>query len=137
MTYATAKMLMDVGGQPIPQFYDASADAYRPLSAAYPLPVGSGASGFAITQTTLAVTATSQTLIAANAARKYLAWMVVGTADVTISPATPAVVGVGMVYQSNGAGKQGGSEEFPAPPTNAFYAIAAATGSTVIVWEGV
>jgi hypothetical protein len=92
----------------------------------------------AITQTTLAVTASSQTLIAANAARKYLAWMVIGTADVTVSPASPAVVSVGKVYQAAGAGLQGASEDFNGlAPTGAFYAIASATGSTVIVWEGV
>lgn len=94
--------------------------------------------GLAITQTTLAVTASSQTLIAANTNRRYLAWMIVGTQDVTISPASPVVAAAGMVYQAAGASLQGASQEWSSnAPQNAFYAIAASTGSTVIVWEGV
>ncbi len=94
--------------------------------------------GLTITQTTLAVTATSQTLIAANTARRYLSWMVVGTQDVTVSPATPAVAAVGMMYNNGGAGLQGASQEWISnAPQNAFYAIAASTGSTMIVWEGI
>jgi hypothetical protein len=94
---------------------------------------------YAITQTSVTVSTTSAQLIAANANRKYLSWMVIGTADVTIVPgATAAVAGAGLVYQASGAGKQGASEEFPnGAPSNAFQVIAAATGSTVIVWEGV
>lgn len=93
---------------------------------------------YSITQTVVAVTGVDQVLIAANAARKYLAWMVVGTADVTITAgAAAAVNGIGFVFQSNGAGKQGGSEEFPhGAPTNAFHVIAAGAGSSVYVWEG-
>lgn len=95
--------------------------------------------GVTLTQTSVVVTATSAQLIAANLSRKYLAWMVVGTADVTITPgATTAVAGAGRIYQSAGAGKQGAVEEFPAAtPTNAFQIVAAATGSTVYIWEGV
>ena len=94
--------------------------------------------GLTITQTTLAVTASSQTLIAANTNRRYLAWMIIGTADVTISPASPVVVATGLIYQAAGAGKQGASQEWISnAPQNAFYAIAAATGSTVVIWEGV
>jgi hypothetical protein len=100
-------------------------------------PVSLALESYALTQTVVTVTTSSQTLIAANASRKYLSWMVIGTADVTISPATPVVNGTGQMYQSNGATKQGASEEFPhGAPTNAFYVIAAATGSTVVVWEG-
>lgn len=96
-------------------------------------------SKYLITQTSIDVTASSQQLIAANPDRKYLAWMVIGTADVTVSAGTSsAVMGAGLVYQSSGAIKQGASQEFPnGTPTNAFQIIAAATGSTVIVWEGV
>ncbi len=94
--------------------------------------------GLTITQTTLAVTASSQLLIAANTNRRYLQWMIVGTQDVTISPATPVVAGVGMIYNNGGAGLQGASQEWVSnSPQNAFYAIASSTGSTVIVWEGV
>lgn len=109
-------------------------------------PGGGGAGGggtsstpYTITQTVVAVTAASAQVVAANAARRFLAWMVLGTADVTIAPgATAAVVGAGMVYQGSGANKQGASEEFPnGAPSNAFQCIAAAAGSNLIVWEGV
>jgi hypothetical protein len=97
------------------------------------------AAGYSITQTSVTVTATSAQLAPANLARKFLAWMVIGTADVTIAAGTPAAVfGAGIIYQASGANKQGASEEFPnGAPTNAFQVIAAATGSVVIVWEGV
>jgi hypothetical protein len=97
------------------------------------------ASGYSITQTSVTVTATSAQLAPANLARKFLAWMVIGTADVTVAAGTSvAVFGAGIIYQSSGANKQGASEEFPnGAPTNAFQVIAAATGSVVIVWEGV
>lgn len=118
------------------------------VSAANPLPVAvvSGGTGgassaglaYTITQTAVTVGTASSQLVAANANRKYLAWMVLGTADVTVRPgATSAVVGTGLVYQASGTGKQGASQEFPGgAPTNAFQCIAAAAGSTVIVWEG-
>lgn len=95
--------------------------------------------GYVVTQTLVAVTATSVQLVPANPLRKYLSWMVVGTADVTVAAgATAAVVGMGLVYQSSGVGNQGASQEFPSgAPVNAFQAIAAAAGSTMIVWEGV
>lgn len=93
---------------------------------------------YAVTQTSVTVGTASTQLIAANPNRKYLAWMVIGTADVTVVPgAGPAVAGAGLVYQASGAGKQGASEEFPSgAPSNAFQCVAAAAGSTVIVWEG-
>ena len=92
-----------------------------------------------ITQTAVPVTTTSTPICTDNPGRVYLAWMVVGTADVTVSSGSaPAVVGSGFVYQASGASKQGASQEFPTGvPTNAFQAIAAATGSTILVWEGV
>lgn len=97
------------------------------------------ASGYSLTSTAITVTTTSAQLIAANSARKYLSWMVIGTSDVTVSPgATAAVAGAGIVYQSSGAGKQGASQEFPnGAPTNAFQVIGAAAGSIMYVWEGV
>ena len=45
MTYQTAKMLLDATGLPIPQFYDAVADVYRPVSTAFPFPTTPGAGG--------------------------------------------------------------------------------------------
>lgn len=106
-----------------------STDTNFPVSAA----------GYSITQTSVTVTATSAQLAPANLARKFLAWMVIGTADVTVAAGTSAAVfGAGIIYQASGANKQGASEEFPnGAPTNAFQVIAAATGSVVIVWEGV
>lgn len=93
---------------------------------------------FTITQTTFAVTTAAQQFIAANPGRKYLQWMVIGAADVTIAPGASGVtVGAGLIYQAGGAGKQGASEEFQVnAPTNAFQCIAGAAGSTLIVWEG-
>jgi hypothetical protein len=89
---------------------------------------------YSITQTIVPVTASSAQAIAANGARRYLAWMVVGTADVTVSVgSTAAVVGQGFVYPAAGANKH----EFPnGAPANTFQCIAAATGSSLIVWEG-
>jgi hypothetical protein len=94
---------------------------------------------FNVTQTTIAVTGSSQQVVAANPIRRYLAWMVVGTQDVTITAgAAAAVAGVGMIYAAGGAGAQGGSESWTAgAPTNAFQCIAGGAGSTLIVWEGV
>lgn len=94
---------------------------------------------FAITETAVTVTATSALLIGANTSRRYLAWMVVGTATVTIVPgAGPAVAGVGFPYAGGGANQQGAAQEWPhGAPTNAFQCIAPATGSIVYVWEGV
>lgn len=115
---------------------------FTEYGAQYVTPVdGSGVSQsnqITISQTSLAVTASSQTLIAANANRKYLQFMVIGTQDVTISPASPAVFGAGLIYSNGGSNAQGASEDFQGrAPTNAFYAIAAGTGSTIYVWEGV
>jgi hypothetical protein len=130
----------DIGGGLEVQWMKLDAGAVgasAPVNAANPLPVTVN-DKYAITQTIVAVTATSTQLIAANANRKYLSWMVIGTADVTVTPgASAAVVGAGMMYQSSGANKQGASEEFPhGTPTNAFQCIAAATGSSIVVWEG-
>lgn len=114
-----------------PKYTDLTSGLYVPSISIHPAEM-------VITQTTLAVTGSSQTLIAANLARRYLAWMVIGTKDVTISPASPVVAGTGLIYQAAGAGLQGASQEWVNnAPSNAFYAIAAAAGSTVIVWEGV
>lgn len=92
-----------------------------------------------IVQTVINLAAgTSATLIAANAARKSLRWMVVGTNPMTVAPGTGTVtVGQGMNYgPSSGLGQQGGAESFTSDvPTNAFSAISAA-GTTVAVWEG-
>lgn len=127
MSAQTAKMLVDGHGFVIPQQH------YDPTSDSYVL----GNAGYVITETQIPITASSQQIIGQNSNRKFLAWMVVGTADVTISAINPVVSGVGIVYKSSGTGKQGASEEFPdGAPSNAFYAIAAATGSTLIVWEG-
>lgn len=97
------------------------------------------ASPFVITQTAVIVNEISKQLVAANPGRKYLAWMVVGASDITVVPGlTPAVAGLGLIYQTGGVGKQGGSQEFPnGSPTNAFQVISVLAGTTVIVWEGV
>lgn len=93
---------------------------------------------FAVVQSAVAVGAASTQIVPANPARKYLAWMVVGTANVTCTPgANAAVVGLGFVYTPGGASAQGASQEFPhGAPLSAFQCIAPAAGSSVIVWEG-
>ena len=93
---------------------------------------------YAITQSAVPMTGSSVSLVTVNAARRYLAWMVIGTADVTcVAGAGPAVTAIGFVYQASGAGKQGASQEFPhGSPTVAFQCIGAA-GSIIYVWEGI
>jgi hypothetical protein len=82
--------------------------------------------------------ATSAQLIAANATRKGLRWMNIGTNPVTVViGAGPAVVGNGMAYSgAAGTGQQGGSEAFEgtAVPGDQMYAIST-LGTTIIVWE--
>ncbi len=105
--------------------------------AAWVTVIPSSASTMTITQTAVTVTASSQQLVAANATRKYLAWMVVGTANVTISPAATTVSGVGFVYSAGGALSQGGSQEFVGiQAVNEFSVIGVSTGSIVYVWQG-
>lgn len=91
-----------------------------------------------IVQSIINVGVTSTQLVPANPNRKYLAFMVVGTADVTISAGTSAAVfGQGIICQSGGANLQGSGQEFSnGVPTNAFQCIALTTGSNIIVWEG-
>ncbi len=93
---------------------------------------------FALTQTAVAVGTTATPILAANPTRKYLAWMVVGPANVTCAPGAGGVaVGSGFVFTASGSNAQGAAQEFPhGAPTSAFQCIAAAAGSTVIVWEG-
>jgi len=123
-------------GSNIPQAVTSSNPL--PVTVANAVPVTQSGESYVITQTAVAITGTSGQLIAANSTRKYLGWMVIGTADVTCTPgSSAAVVGVGYVYQSAGANKQGSSQEFPhGAPTSAFQCIAAGAGSTVYVWEG-
>ncbi len=125
-------------------FFSAALGRYVQVSDTHPLPVtGGGGSGgglntFTISQTLVAVSAANTPLVAANASRKSLKWMVIGAADVTVAPGTTCAVGVGMIYQAGGAGDghQGSSEDFPnGCPTNAF-ACAAAAGTKILVWEG-
>lgn len=80
-------------------------------------------------------------IVSANASRKYLSFMVVGANDVTVAPGlisgTPVVSGIGLIYQAQAAGKQGGSQEFPnGAPTNSFQAISS-LGSQIIIWDGI
>lgn len=128
-------------------FLKATLGQYVQVSDANPLPVavisgggggGGGLNTYTITQTVHTVTTGSTTLIGANPSRKFLAWMVIGTQDVTIAPASPAVLNAGQIYAAGGdVNKQGASEEFSnGCPTNAFYCIAVATGSNIVVWEG-
>lgn len=136
-------LLLDTNGRPIPQYFDVTLDQFVAITTATPLPTaGGGGSGgglntFAVTQTVIAVSANDTVLIAANALRKSLKWMVIGAADVTVKPGTTCTAGIGMVYQSSGSdGKQGGAEDFPnGCPTNAF-ACAAASATRIVVWEG-
>lgn len=82
--------------------------------------------------------ANSATLIAANANRKALRWMITGTNPMTVVPgAGPAVAGAGMNYSpGSGTGYQGGSDSFAGEvSTQAFSAISTG-GTTVVVWEG-
>lgn len=98
--------------------------------------------GAAVTWTQIPVTlvaATSATLIAANANRRALRWMVTGSNPMTVVPgAGPAVAGTGMNYSpGSGVGFQGGADGFSGEvSTQAFTAIST-LGTTVAVWEGV
>ena len=103
-------------------------------------PDGGPMSPMTITQTVVPVGTASTPLVAANPSRKYLAWMIIGTADVTIAPGSSvSAVGQGMVYKGLGLNQQGASQEFQsgAVHVGAFACIAAAVGSSVVVWEGV
>ena len=91
------------------------------------------------TQTVVALAAaTSATLIAANANRKALRWMVSGANPMTVAPGLVAVVAsVGMNYNSapvNGA--QGGSDSFAGELSLQAFSAVSALGTTVIIWEG-
>lgn len=93
-----------------------------------------------VTQTIITLSpGTTTQLIAANAARKGLRWMNIGSNPMTVAPgASAAVVGQGMQYNGAfGTGMQGGSESFEgtAVPTSAFQAIST-LGTTIVVWEG-
>jgi hypothetical protein len=93
-----------------------------------------------ITQTVVTLTAaTSATLIAANASRRYLCWMNTGTAPMTVAPGVVTVVaGTGMNYDpGSSASNQGGvfCQESITVSQQAFSAISTA-GTKVTVWEG-
>ena len=105
-----------------------------------PVPNDSGGSHkSSIIQTTLPLSGVSQEVVPVNLNRKYLAWMVIGTVDVTVSAGiNPAVFGQGMIYQASGLNKQGGSEDFSSStPTSAFYAVSPSAGSILVIWEGI
>ncbi len=97
-----------------------------------------GQRSYTITQTAITMDGTTKQLIAANAARKYLSWMVVGAGAVTVAPgAADAVAGVGRVYNGGGTALQGGAEDFPGgAPSNPFQTIGP-VGAILYVWEGV
>lgn len=93
-----------------------------------------------LTQTVVTFTAaTSRTLIAANASRKYLFYMNVGTNPVTLAPGVVTVTagaGVNLDPGSTSA-NQGGwfAMESSAISQQAFSGISTA-GTTVVIWEG-
>ena len=100
-----------------------------------------------VTQSSVTLAAaTTNTLIAANTARRYLCWMNAGTAPMTVVPVstgtTPSTVtvvaGTGMNYDpGSSAINQGGGFclENSSITKQAFRAISTA-GTTAIVWEG-
>ena len=92
------------------------------------------------TQTVVTLPAgTSTTLVAANANRRALRWMVTGTNPMTVAPgAVTVVAGTGMNYSpGSGTGFQGGSDSFVGNEVSqqAFSAISTG-GTTVVVWDG-
>jgi hypothetical protein len=110
----------------------------KAYSSTNPLPVGSGT--VTVTQTVVTLTAaTSRTLIAANASRKYLFWMNIGTAPMTVAPgAVTVTAGQGANFDpGSSSSNQGGtfSMENSSVSQQAFSAISTA-GTTVVVWEG-
>lgn len=92
------------------------------------------------TQTIVTLTAaTSAALIAANANRKALRWMVTGLNPMTVAPGNVTVTaGAGMNYSpASGTGFQGGFESFSGIEISAQQFNAISTlGTTVAVWEG-
>jgi len=124
--------------------YNPATGQYEPAqvgtSGAGNIAVGPGTTGITITQTyvTLAA-ATSATMIAANTARKYICWMNVGTAPMTVVPGVVTVTaGTGMNYDpGSSAINQGGSfcQDGVSVSKQAFSAISTA-GTKVTIWEG-
>lgn len=91
------------------------------------------------TQTTVTLTAaTSATLLAANASRKGLRWMVTGTNPMTVAPGLVTVIaGAGMNYSpGSGTGQQGGSDSFAGDTSTQAFSAISTLGTTVTVWEG-
>lgn len=97
--------------------------------------------GLTLTQTTVTLTAaTDTTVVAANASRKYLALAVTNTGDVNgmTFDGTAAVAGTGWpLGGASVAGKRGDGFvwEGDGVPTNAIHAISTA-GTTIVVLEG-
>jgi len=92
------------------------------------------------TQTSVALTAaTSATLIASNASRKALRWMVVGSNPMTVAPgAGPVTANAGFNYNgSSASGFQGGSDDFTGEISTQQFSAISTLGTTAIVWEGV
>jgi hypothetical protein len=111
-----------------------------PISPANPLPAVESPGAVTIAQTIVTLTAgTSATLIAANTSRKYLCWMNVGAAPMTVAPgAVTVVAGQGMNYDPGSSPiNQGGAfcQESISVSRQAFSAVSTA-GTTVAVWEG-
>jgi len=114
-------------------------------TAGNPLAPGTAMIGY-VTQAPIAWTqtivtlsaATSATLIAANASRKKLRWMVTGTNPMTVAPgAVTVVVNVGMNYNGNsGVGTQGGSDTFDGDASQQAFSAISTLGTTLTVWEG-
>ena len=90
-------------------------------------------------QTVVPIPANTNTqLVAANALRIGLRWMVTGTNAVTIAPGTTPITafGLGVIYNPSPiAGQQGSSEKLdPNECLDAFQAYASAA-TQVVVWE--
>ena len=99
-----------------------------------------GGAAVTLTQTLVTLAAgVSQTLIAANANRRYLAFANVGANPMTVAPgAVTVTAGQGMNYSAGEAPSfQGGGQAFEgsAVATSAFSAVSA-VGTTVCIWEG-
>jgi hypothetical protein len=102
-----------------------------------PIPVAPQTLTWTQSSVTLAA-ATSASLIASNASRKALRWMVSGVNPMTAAPGAGAVtVGVGFSYNGASAtGFQGGSDDFTGEISAQQFSAISTLGTTVILWEG-
>lgn len=91
------------------------------------------------TQTPRAVPATTSTqLIAANANRKSLEWMVVGTGHLSVAPGAVTMTGAGQGKNYSAPaepGAQGGAETLRGWASQQAFTCWSDAGTSVIIWE--